>query len=297
VLDLAQDGIEVRLDEPMSRHTTFRIGGPADAWVAPSSVRDLVAVLASCAARKLPVVPVGGGSNLLVLDGGVRGVVVSTKNLRRLERLGPNGVIVEAGISTGKLLHSVTEWELGGMEFLGGVPGSVGGGLIMNAGTYLGEFKDVTTEVASVRISDGALVRRTHAECGFRYRHSDLPADEIVVEGTMQLRPRPRTEIEVDVRGLRDRRHEREPRGHGNAGSIFKNPPGQYAGKLIEDAGLKGRRVGGAEISPKHANWIVNVEKARAEDVLALVEIAREAVRARTGIELEMEVKIIGEKA
>jgi UDP-N-acetylmuramate dehydrogenase len=221
-------------------------------------------------------------------------VSIDTKD-RRLERLGPTTLIVEAGVSTGKVLHAATGWELGGVEFLGGVPGSVGGGLIMNAGTYLGEFKDVTVEVASLRVADGALRRRDAAACGFRYRHSDLPADEIVVEGTLHLRPRPRAEIEAEVRTLRDRRHEREPKGQPNAGSIFKNPPGQFAGKLIEECGLKGRRAGGAEVSPKHANWIVNAGGARAADVLALIEQVRTAVRERHGIELEMEVKVLGD--
>jgi UDP-N-acetylmuramate dehydrogenase len=288
-------GGELRFAEPMSRHTTLRIGGPADLWYAPPSIPALARALAACAEHGIPVIAVGGGSNLLVRDGGVRGLVVSTRNLRRLERLGPLTVIVEAGVSTGKLLHAATQWELGGVEFLGGVPGSVGGGLIMNAGTYLGEFKDVTVEVASLRIAGGALVRRDAAACGFRYRHSDLPRDEVVVEGTMVLRPRPRAEIEAEVRALRDRRHEREPKGVPNAGSIFKNPPGQFAGKLIEECGLKGRRVGGAEVSPRHANWIVNVDRARAADVLALAAEVREAVRARHGVELEMEVKVIGD--
>jgi UDP-N-acetylmuramate dehydrogenase len=291
----AELGGELRFDEPMARHTTLRIGGPADLWYAPVSIAGLQRAVRACAEAGIPVVAVGGGSNLLVRDGGVRGLVVSTRNLRRLERLGPHTVIVEAGVSTGKVLHAATGWELGGVEFLGGVPGSVGGGLIMNAGTYLGEFKDVTVEVASVRKSDGALVRRPAAACGFRYRHSDLPADEIVVEGTLVLRPRPRAEIEAEVRALRDRRRDREPHGVPNAGSMFKNPEGSFAGKLIEECGLKGRRVGGAEVSPKHANWIVNVDRARAADVLALCEIVRAAVRARHGVELEMEVKVLGE--
>jgi UDP-N-acetylmuramate dehydrogenase len=286
---------EIRLDEPMSRHTTLRIGGPADGWVAPRTIDELRRILVACAGEGIPVCAVGGGSNLLVRDGGVRGVVVSTRLLRRLERLGATGVIVEAGVSTGKALHAATEWALGGVEFLGGVPGSIGGGLVMNAGTYLGEFKDVTVEVASVRIADGELSRRDNAACGFRYRHSDLPPDEVVVEATLDLRPRPRPEIEAEVRALRDRRHEREPKGLPNAGSIFKNPPGDYAGRLIEACGLKGRRVGGAEISPKHANWIVNVGAARAADVLELVEIVRVSVKERHGVDLEMEVKVIGD--
>ena len=201
-LERAVNG-ELRLGEPMSRHTTLRIGGPADAWVAPRSIDELARVLGLAAEEGIPVAAVGGGSNLLVRDGGVRGVVVSTRLLRRLERLGPTGVIVEAGVSTGKVLHSATEWELGGAEFLGGVPGSVGGGLVMNAGTYLGEFKDVTIEVASVRIADGVLVRRDHAACGFGYRRSALPPDEVVVEATLSLRPRPRKEIEAEVQRAR----------------------------------------------------------------------------------------------
>jgi UDP-N-acetylmuramate dehydrogenase len=294
VLEAAARRGKLLFDEPLSRHTTLRIGGPADAWFEPTTIDELHEMLRACAAHGIPVTAVGGGSNLLVRDGGVRGLVVATRALRRLERLGPTGVIVEAGVSTGRLLHSSTEWELGGLEFLGGVPGSVGGGMIMNAGTYLGEFKDVTVEVATVRIADGEVVRRSNAECGFAYRHSDLPSDEIVVESTLQLKPRPRAEIEKDVRGLRDRRNEREPKGFPNAGSIFKNPPGQFAGKLIEDCGLKGTRVGGAEVSPKHANWIVNVGGATAGDVLALVDVVRRAVQEKFGVELQMEVKVIG---
>jgi len=295
-LGAAVQGV-LRFDEPMARRTTLRIGGPADAWLEPADAADVQRAVAVCAARHIPVTPVGGGSNLLVRDGGIRGLVLATRSLRRLERQGDTGILVEAGVSTGKLLQVATEAALGGVEFLGGVPGSVGGGLIMNAGTYLGEFKDVTVDVTTVRLRDGERVVRDNAACGFAYRHSALPLDEIVVMATLALRPRPRPEIEAEVRALRDRRHEREPKGLPNAGSIFKNPPDQFAGKLIEEVGLKGRRVGGAEISEKHANWIVNVGEARAADVLALVEVVRRAVEERFGVTLQMEVKVIGEDA
>jgi UDP-N-acetylmuramate dehydrogenase len=291
--DLA--GARIAFDEPMSRHTTLRIGGPADAWFAPAGIDELCAVVKACAARGLPMVAVGGGSNLLVRDGGVRGVAVASRNLRGLERLGDTEVRVEAGVSTGKLPASATAWELGGLEFLGGVPGSVGGGLIMNAGTYLGEFKDVTTQVASVRLADGSLVRRPAAECGFVYRGSALPPDEVVVEGRMALRPRARAEIEAEVRDLRDRRRAREPQRVSNAGSVFKNPPGDYAGRLIEAAGLKGTRVGGAECSPVHANWFVNVGGATAADMFELIRIARAKVAEVHGVELALEWKVIGD--
>jgi UDP-N-acetylmuramate dehydrogenase len=208
-------------------------------------------------------------------------------------------VDVEAGASTGRLLAQATAWELGGVEFLGGVPGSVGGGLIMNAGTTLGEFIDVTTQVGSVRMKDGTIALREAAECGFRYRASDLPADEVVCWGLLGLRPRPRAQIEGEVRALRDRRKDREPAGVANAGSFFKNPAGDFAGRLIEAAGCKGLRVGGALVSPKHANWLVAEEprRTRAADFLALVEEVRARVLAAHGVALELEVKIVGEDA
>ncbi|HTE49319.1 MAG TPA: UDP-N-acetylmuramate dehydrogenase [Kofleriaceae bacterium] len=288
-------GARVAFDEPMSRHTTLRIGGPADAWFAPAAVDELRAVVEACAARRIPMIAVGGGSNLLVRDGGIRGVAIATRNLRGLERVGDAELRVEAGVSTGKLLASATGWELGGIEFLGGVPGSVGGGLIMNAGTYLGEFKDVTTEVASVRLGDGALVRRPAGECGFVYRGSALPPGEVVVEGRLALRPRPRAEIDAVVRDLRDRRRSREPQRVSNAGSVFKNPPGDFAGRLIEATGLKGTRVGGAECSPVHANWFVNQGGATAADMFELIRVARARVAEVHGVELELEWKVIGD--
>lgn len=288
----------VRFDEPMARHTTLRIGGPADALAQPGSIDELCAVVRACADRGIPVVPVGAGSNLLVRDGGVRGVVLATRRLRGLARLGDTGIHVEAGVSTGKLLHAATTWELGGLEFLGGVPGSVGGGMRMNAGTYLGEFKDVTTEVTTVRAQGPAAGQVTvlpAAACGFAYRCSAIPADEIVVSARLALRPRPRAEIEADVAGLRARRKQREPKKVSNAGSIFKNPPGDYAGRLIEACGLKGTRIGDAECSPVHANWLVNTGNATARDLLALVDLCRARVQEMHGITLEMEVKVIGD--
>ena len=295
---LAGDG-ELALDEPMARHTTLRIGGPVDAWVAPASLPALQRVRAVCAARGLTSRGFGSGSNLLVRDRGIRGVALSLKLLAdvRLEARDGDGATVwlDAGASTGKVLSFATRAELGGVEFLGGVPGTVGGGMIMNAGTYLGEFKDVTVEVHSVD-EQGQPRVRDNAGCGFRYRHSEIPASDVVTGARLRLPTRPRAEIERVVRELRDRRRAREPHGVPNAGSIFKNPPNDYAGRLIEACGLKGRRVGGAEVSPAHANWIVNADGASARDFLALVEIVRAAVVERFGIALELEVKVVGEE-
>jgi UDP-N-acetylmuramate dehydrogenase len=168
--------------------------------------------------------------------------------------------------------------------------------MVMNAGTYLGEFKDVTVSVTSVRLTDAARIVRENAECGFVYRGSALPKVEVVVESLLELRSRPRIEIEADVRGLRDRRNEREPKRVSNAGSVFKNPVGDHAGRLLEVAGLKGRRIGGAECSPVHANWFVNTGGATAADMLELIDIARTAVASTHGVQLELEWKIVGEQ-
>jgi UDP-N-acetylmuramate dehydrogenase len=284
---------EVKFDEPMARHTTLRIGGPVDAWVEPANTDALCRVRRVLRERGILSRGFGSGSNLLVRDGGVRGVAFSLRKLTNVTVRGDE-VDVEAGASTGKLLKIATEHELGGVEFLGGVPGTVGGGMIMNAGTYLGEFKDVTTEVRAVD-ERGEVVVRDNAQCGFRYRHSEIPATDVVTFAHLKLKPRARGEIEAAVRELRDRRKSREPHGVPNAGSIFKNPPNDYAGRLIEQCGLKARRVGGAEVSPVHANWLVNADGATAKDFLALVEIVRAAVVERFGIRLELEVKVVGE--
>jgi len=291
--ELVGDG--VRFDEPMRRHTTLKIGGPADAYAEPASVAEVSALVRWCAAASVPVTVVGGGSNLLVRDGGVRGVVLATRRLRALALTPPSTIRVEAGVSTGKVLSLALRHELGGVEFLGGVPGSIGGGMIMNAGTYLGEFKDITTWVETVRLADGEVVRRDHAACGFRYRGSELPASEVVVAAELALRPRPRAEIETCVRELRARRAAREPRKVASNGSTFKNPPGDFAGRLIEAAGCKGWSDGDAVCSPVHANWLVNTGRATAGELLRLIERIRAEVQRVHGIGLELEVKIIGE--
>jgi UDP-N-acetylmuramate dehydrogenase len=288
-------GDVVRFDEPLSRHTTLKIGGPADAFAQPVSVAEIARLVRWCAVAGVPVTVVGGGSNLLVRDGGVRGVVLGTRRLRSLELSAPATIRVEAGVSTGKVLSLAMKHDLGGVEFLGGVPGSVGGGLIMNAGTYLGEFKDVTTWVETVRLGDGEVIRRGNAACGFRYRHSDLPPTEVVVAAELALRPRPRAEIEAEVKALRKRRAEREPKKVASNGSTFKNPPGDFAGRLIEAAGCKGWHEGDAVCSPVHANWLVNTGRATAAELTRLIERVHAEVARVHGIPLELEVKILGE--
>jgi UDP-N-acetylmuramate dehydrogenase len=297
IVDCVGDEAEVRFDEPMAKHTTLRIGGPVDAWIAPKTYDCLCRLRALLHGRGVPNRGFGSGSNLLVRDGGIRGVAISLRHQARVQFADDGDkqdLFVQGGAATGKLLAFATMNELGGVEFLGGVPGTVGGGMIMNAGTYLGEFKDVTTRVFSVD-EKGATIVRENAECGFVYRGSAIPPLEIVTHARLRLKPRPRAEIDAEVRALRDRRKEREPHGVANAGSIFKNPPNDYAGRLIEACGLKGRTVGGAQVSPAHANWIVNTGGATARELLEVAEICRAAVVERFGVKLEMEVKVVGE--
>jgi UDP-N-acetylmuramate dehydrogenase len=292
----AAAGATVRFDEPLARHTTLRVGGPADAIVWPVTAGAVAAVVRLCAAYGWPCRALGAGSNLLVRDGGVRGVLVATGELRELARDGAAGVVAGAGVTTGKLLAAATDWELGGLELLAGVPGTVGGAVVMNAGTTLGELGAVVAEVTSVG-GDGAPRRRDRAACGFAYRTSAIGADAIVTAVRFDLTPRPRAAITAAAQALRYARRGREPRGVGSAGSIFKNPPGAFAGRLIDECGLKGRRAGGAEVSPVHANWIVTHGGATARDVLALVAGCQDEGLRQRGVHLELEVKIVGEDA
>jgi UDP-N-acetylmuramate dehydrogenase len=227
LLGLLAGAGEARFDEPLSRHTTLRVGGPVDAWIAPASIATVMSVRRYCASVGLPCRALGSGSNLLVLDGGVRGVLLATEKLRGLSFGTATAddprtpVTVEAGVSTGKLLSEAVRRCLGGIEFLGGVPGSIGGGLIMNAGTYFGEFKDVTVEVESVSESGELIIVRTRP-VALSIADRRCLRSEVVVSARLLLPPRDRAAIEADVAALRKRRREREPHGVGCAGSFLK---------------------------------------------------------------------------
>jgi UDP-N-acetylmuramate dehydrogenase len=296
---LPSDALEIRFNEPMARHTTLRLGGPADVWLMPRTRDAARSLLAWLSDANIPTTFVGGGTNLLVRDGGIRGAVVNLGHLQAIAPQDPEnpGLIhVEAGAHTSKLLQVSIERELCGLEFLAGVPGSVGGGLRMNAGTYLGEFTNVVTQVRSLS-SKGEWIARDHAACGFVYRNSALPSDELVIDATLHLQPGRAEEIRARAAELKARKRDREPKAVGNNGSTFKNPPGDFAGRIIEAAGLKGVSLGGAQVSPVHANWLVvaNSQICTSADLLGLIEIVREKVQAHSGIELELEVRIIGE--
>jgi UDP-N-acetylmuramate dehydrogenase len=293
---------EVRLNEPMSGHTSFRIGGPADALVTPADRDDLITLLAEVREQGIPYVVLGGGTNLLVRDGGFRGVVISLKQLAAIEvareyrSLGGSFVVVHAGAGAAlaRLLSFSVERGLTGLEFATGIPGTVGGAICMNAGTAQGEIGDVV-ETVSLLSPSGDLVIRHNDEMGFGYRTANVPPGHVVLDAKVILRHGDAGKIKAQVKKLMDQRKARQPWGLPNAGSVFKNPMDEAAGKLIEATGLKGRVAGGAQVSDKHANFIVNLGSARAADVLALMDAVREKVLEMHRIRLEPEIKVIGE--
>jgi UDP-N-acetylmuramate dehydrogenase len=293
---------EIRQQEPMSRHTSYAIGGPADLFAVPVDRDDLAALLREIREKGHTYVVLGGGTNLLVRDGGFRGVVISLQRMQavRIEREyrsigGAFAVVfVEAGVPLQKLLSFTVEEGLTGLEFSSGIPGTVGGAVCMNAGTALGEFGDVVDSV-TLFSPEGSIVARGREEMGFGYRTSSIPEGHLVLDVRLVLRRGDRDKIKAHVRELLDARKQRQPAGQPNAGSIFKNPQEESAGKLIEAAGLKGATVGNAQVSVKHANFIVNKGHATASDVLALMELVKEKVLQVHGVRLEPEIKIIGE--
>lgn len=286
-------------DAPMSKRTTFGIGGPADVLVSPRNEAELARVIAAIEELRLPWFILGGGSNLLVADRGIRGVVLSLAGeLTSLEVEEDGAVLhVGAGVSFPRLTRKAI--DLGWPSAIGwmGTPGQVGGALKMNAGTRDGEIGDVVVEVRAVTTSGVRTFSRE--ACGFRYRNSAFPVDAVLTRAILRCDDRKIDEVgELDrvAKELLAKRHRTQPKLR-SAGSLFKNPPGDHAGRLIEAAGLKGARRGSAQISEAHANFVVNLGGATADDVLALATLAQDEVKARFGVELEWEVKRVGEFA
>jgi UDP-N-acetylmuramate dehydrogenase len=286
-------GARARRGETLARHTSFRIGGPADVLVQPATVAELAAVVRAAAAGGVPLTVLGAGSNLLVGDGGIRGVVVKLGAGFRRVVWTATGVTAGAALQVGKLARAAAARGLGGLEFAEGIPGTVGGALFMNAGAYGGEMGPVVTAVEGVT-ADGGIETLDGAQLVFRYRRVALPPGFLVTGVSFALTPAAPEVLASRLGALRDRRMGSQPQGFANAGSIFKNPPGDHAGRLIEAAGLKGYRVGGAHISERHANFIVNDGGARASDVQALMAEAQRAVWEWSGVWLEPEIRLVG---
>lgn len=288
-------GERVRRNEPMSRHTTFRIGGPADLFAVVAEVDELQQVWRLCRRQGMPVRLLGGGANLLVLDHGVRGCVIKLGGGFRATRWEGSRAVCRAGDFPVRIARQAARRGLTGMEWGAGVPGTLGGAVVMNAGTDLGSLQDVLVEV-ELMDEAGDIHVVPAADLGLAYRTSRLQGrdDVVVLSATIELRPGDPAEIRRRMeRHLADR-NARQPIHLPNAGSIFKNPPGDHAGRLIEQAGLKGARVGNAQISELHANFIVNLGQATAADVLELIRLAKQRVSERFGVELEEEVRIWG---
>lgn len=285
--------LRVLKDEPMSRHTSWRVGGPADLFFRPLSVDDLAAFLRSVDVQK-PVVWVGLGSNLLVRDGGLRAAVIETHGaFTKLERLSQTDVWADAGVSCAKLAKQCIRWGLGPAEFFAGIPGTVGGALAMNAGAFGGETWRHVVEVETIG-RDGTRRTRLPADYQVSYRRVTGPDNEWFLGARLRFEPRKDVQ-EQDIRDLLARRKETQPIGELSCGSVFTNPVGDHAARLIETAGLKGQRIGGASVSEKHANFIINSGDATAADIEQLIEHVRAVVEHKHGVRLTPEVRIIGE--
>jgi UDP-N-acetylmuramate dehydrogenase len=281
----------VRFNEPMSRHTSFRIGGPADAYVEPADVEGLRQLMAITFAHKIPVF-VMGGTNLLVRDGGIEGIVVRLVRLDRIEEPEAGVVYAEGGVLMPRLLKVAMQKGLTGLEFAAGIPGTVAGCVVMNAGTRFGEMKQVVRKIRLVT-TRGEILDVAGEEAGYSYRRSRLP-EGIVVGAWLGLKPGSKAKIVATVKQSLLRRKATQPIEMPNAGCIFKNPEGDSAGRLIEAAGLKGAHIGDAQVSTKHANFIVNKGNARAGDTQALIRLVAETVAEKFGTILDLEVQIVG---
>ena len=281
--------------EPMSGHTTLRLGGPADYMVFPRNAEEIAGLFAAAAAHDLPVTVIGHGSNLLVLDGGIRGLVICIgKNMREITLEG-NRITARAGAMLGSVAMEAAEAGLSGLEFASGIPGTVGGGVTMNAGAYDGEMSQVVTRVKGI-CPDGKAVELSREEMNFSYRHSVIQEkDLIVTEVEFELREGDPAAIRAKMSELNARRAEKRPLDVPSAGSTFKRPQGYYAAALIDQCGLKGYSVGGAQVSMKHAGFLVNTGTS-SRDYLELMRKVQQIVEDRTGVKLETEIRISGEE-
>jgi UDP-N-acetylmuramate dehydrogenase len=290
----AKFGARVRAAMPLAELTSFRIGGPADLFVAVEDEAELMHAKAAAYRAGIPCFCLGAGTNLLVSDRGMRGLVVRLGDGFAKVRIDDAKVVAGAAAAFGTLVQEVVDRGLAGLEFGEGIPGTVGGGLVMNAGAFGGEIAKVVTLVHGVTESGEALAM-SKDEVKFAYRRTELPAHFIITRVDFELARGDRAQLTARVAELHAKRASRQPPGVPNAGSIFKNPPGNFAGKLLEGAGLKGTRLGGAAFSDQHANFIVNLGGAQAAEVRALIDMARNKVKERSGVWLEPEVRLVGD--
>lgn len=286
---------EVLFDEPLSKHTSWRIGGPADVFILPTEQEHLVRIMQLTHQHDIPWYAIGKGSNLLVKDGGWRGVVIKLADNFSDLKIEGNCLRAQGGRSFVAAAHHAIRQGFSGLEFATGIPGTVGGAVMMNAGAHGGEVKDVLID-CNVLTPEGELLHLTHADMQFDYRYSVLKdRPMIVLDAAFRLAEGDANEMSERVRNWAKRRQTTQPLSLPSCGSVFRNPEGTHSGRLVEEAGLKGTRIGGAQISELHGNFIVNVGGATAADVLALIELVQRTIASKYGHDLHPEVRIVGD--
>lgn len=283
----------ILLNEPMKKHTTFKIGGNADIFVMPRSCEEIAEIIKVCKELKVPYYVIGNGSNLLVKDGGFRGVIIQLFRAFSNICVQNDTIVAQAGALMSSIGSLALKNNLTGFEFAAGIPGTVGGGVCMNAGAYGGELKDVVTRVKV--LYNGEIVTLSNEECGFDYRTSNIQKNNmLVLEVEIRLQQGEYASIKEVMSDLAKKRSEKQPLEYPSAGSTFKRPQGYFAGKLIDDAGLRGFSVGDAQVSQKHCGFVINKGNATAEQVIELMNRVSCKVKQQFGVELEPEVRIIG---
>ena len=287
---------QILLNEPMSRHTTFRVGGPADLVFLPESGEQVAAALKAAQSAGVPAYVIGNGSNLLVKDGGIRGlVIVLGEGMSAVSREG-NTITAQAGASLARVAAFAQSEGLSGLEFASGIPGTLGGGCAMNAGAYGGQLSDCLVHAQVLMGGEARTLSAAEMEMGYRTTRP-LREGGVVLSARFALTADDPGAIGARMKELNARRRDKQPLNYPSAGSTFKRPEGHFAGALIEGAGLKGRSVGGAQVSEKHAGFIINTGNGTAADILGLIRLVQDEVRDKYGVELETEVRIIGEDA
>ena len=285
----------VKYSEPMHRHTSWRIGGPAEILVEPSGLADIKAAVRYAKEKKIPLTVIGNGTNLLVSDYGITGVVLKLGRGLSEISIEDKTMTVGAGAKLSRIAAAARSAGIGGLEFISGIPGTLGGAVVMNAGAYGNSVSEVLEKVLVID-HNGQISSQKKADIVFGYRSSSLQeARLIVVEAVLKGYPRDKKEIKEEMRNLGESRRASQPLDYPNAGSVFRNPPGYSAGWLIEEAGAKGLREGDAQVSEKHANFIVNLGNATAKDVIILISKVQDIVDRKFGIKLEKEIRVLGE--
>ncbi len=285
---------KLKRNEAMTNHTSFEIGGPADVWAAPETIEDLYALLDLCESKNVPYRVVGHGTNLLVRDGGMPGVVINLRDACRTLRGDDERIVAGAGVSLGRALRFAAEQGLKGLEFCVGIPGCVGGALVANAGAWGASMGDVLATAVIYDPKSRNTRGVAKSELSFGYRKSDVASFGIVLEAEFLLERAEPESIRTRMKEYLAKRADTQPMGFKSAGCVFKNPPGYHAGALIDALGFKGYMRGGAMVSDIHANFIVNAGSATAADVMAIVSEIKSRVRGSTGIDLEEEIEILG---